>query len=362
VVVLGVWSAGDSLEEKFESARGFYAVSFECRRRPGKTLQGFHKALGRLPLPVFRAFARGVERMIFKVFGDRLLVDGFLPIGCDGSRLECPRSAELEQHLPRSSKEGSAPTLWVTAMVHLRLGLLLRWRLGLGNASEQHHLLRMLIGLPRTAILVADAAYFGYALANAIDKQPLHFLLRVCSKSDFYTLAAVSLDDFVEGIVYYWPKSARLQGLPPLKVRLLRVRDRRHDVWLVTNVLESDRLSLETAAKFYRWRWKNEGLFRSYKRTLHKVKLQCRTVKLVHRELEGSLLAIQLLLAQTTLTIVENWKPSKRTPEPPLASVRKGVLEIRREMRWAGSLKRRPSFQRRLSRATCDRRARTTPK
>src|SRR5262249_20165783 len=37
---------------------------------------------------------------------------------------------------------------------------------------------------------------------------------------------------------------------------------------------------------------------RTYKRTLGKVKLVGRTVKQVHREAEGSLLAVQLLLAQ----------------------------------------------------------------
>lgn len=42
-------------------------------------------------------------------------------------------------------------------------------------------------------------------------------------------------------------------------------------------------------------------MFRTYKRTLNKVKLQHRTVALIHREAEGSLLATQLLLAMTVL-------------------------------------------------------------
>jgi hypothetical protein len=49
------------------------------------------------------------------------------------------------------------------------------------------------------------------------------------------------------------------------------------------------------ASQFYRWRWESEGLFRTYKQTLKKVKLVSRTVKLVHREAEASLLAVQLL-------------------------------------------------------------------
>ena len=35
-----------------------------------------------------------------------------------------------------------------------------------------------------------------------------------------------------------------------------------------TNILDPQKLSAKTAAKFYRWRWRNEGLFRTYKRTL----------------------------------------------------------------------------------------------
>ncbi len=70
------------------------------------------------------------------------------------------------------------------------------------------------------------------------------------------------------------------------------------DVWLFTNVEDPKRLSVETAGTFYRWRWENEGFFRTYKRTLNKVKLMSRTVRSVHREAEASMIATQLLLCQ----------------------------------------------------------------
>ena len=73
-------------------------------------------------------------------------------------------------------------------------------------------------------------------------------------------------------------------------------------VWLLTSVLEPKQLSHQTAGHVYRWRWRNEGLFREYKRLLQKVKLSSRTVALVHREAEGSLLALQLLLALAVQT------------------------------------------------------------
>ena len=50
IVLAMTWAAGDSQAEKFQTARGFYVASYQARKRPGKTLQGFQKALARVPL------------------------------------------------------------------------------------------------------------------------------------------------------------------------------------------------------------------------------------------------------------------------------------------------------------------------
>ena len=81
--------------------------------------------------------------------------------------------------------------------------------------------------------------------------------------------------DFRDGIVYYWPKSMQDKGQPTgLRGRSLRItsRRRKHEVCF-TNVEDRVRLPLRVAAQFYRWRWENEGFFRTYKRTLQKAKL-----------------------------------------------------------------------------------------
>ena len=64
-------------------------------------------------------------------------------------------------------------------------------------------------------------------------------------------------------------------------------------------MLESTRLSHRQTAEIYRWRWRIEGVYRTYKRTLPKLKLWNRTEALVYREAEVSLLALQLLLLQS---------------------------------------------------------------
>lgn len=358
VLLCMTWCAGESLPERFETARAFYVALHQRRRRPGKTFAGFEKALAVLPMPVLRAVAKAVRGRLARVFAGRFTVDGFIPLGCDGSRLACPRSEELERRLqlgkktkrpkrpkktatapvpaeqPCAAAEGTkpraagTPQLWVTAVLHLGLGVLWSWRLGTGNASEREHLRLLINTLPRGALLVADAGYVGYHLLAALQTAGLSFLVRLSSRAPLYVPDKSTLKKTREGLVYYWPQKVQKEGLPPLPVRLWRLRGERGDIWLITNVLDEQRLPRQTAAKFYWWRWRNEGLFRTYKRTLGKVKLMSRTVVQVHREAEGSLLATQLLLAQGALT-----QPATARGQVVPASPRKILLEIRTEIR-----------------------------
>jgi hypothetical protein len=379
------WCAGESLPERFETARAFYVACHQRRRRPGQTFAGFEKALGKVPPCVLRAVASAVRQRLARVFAERFRVDGWIPLGCDGSRLACPRSAELEQRLGVGAKKRrrrkkkvapasppgqipeagpglaenkkqapagpDAPQIWVTAVVHLGLGVLWSWRLGKGTASERMHLRQLVTTLPRGALLVADAGYVGYALLAALQAAGLFFLVRLSSRAPLYVPDKSTLRHYCEGLVYYWPQKIQKQDLPPIPVRLLRIRGEQVDVWLITNVLETHRLPRKTAGKFYRWRWRNEGLFRTYKRTLGKVKLMSRTVAQVHREAEGSLLATQLLLAQAVLGLQQ----TSTQVQPGLPSARKVLVEIRVEIRnvigmYLGPRQRR-SYLERLAQA-----------
>jgi Transposase DDE domain len=354
------WTCGDSFPERFETARAFAVVCLPKRRRPGKTIGGFQKALARLPLPVLRAVAAAVRQRVQALLAARWHVAGFVPLGCDGTRLECPRTEELERRLGQAGKPGSAPMVWLTALVHLRLGVPWAWRWGKGTASERDHLRRLLSALPPAALLVADAGYVGYDLLRTLLRQEVCFLIRMSSQATFYREGAGRPSRFRDGVVYYWPP-AKKKGdgrQAPLRLRLLRVRGRRggRDVWLATNVLDRERLSAAQAGQFYRWRWESEGLFRTYKRTLAKVKLQSRTVRLVHREAEGSLLATQLLLAQGALALL----PRRAAGAGAVCSPRQVLLAIREELRAARP--RRPAFGRRLAAARRERRVRRSAK
>jgi Transposase DDE domain len=352
------WCCGDSQAERFETAKGFTAVCLFKRRRPGQTVQGFQKALAKVPLSVLRAVAAGVRCRLLRLFD--LVTDGFVVFGCDGSTLECPRVEELERRLDRPAKNRQAPQVWVTALVHLRTGLLWAWWLGKGYSRERSHLRALLRTLPAAALVVADAGYNGYDLAQALLTAGVSFLVRMSSKDTLYTLAQVELTNCTDTEVLLWTQGASQHHLPPLRLRLICIRGRqpRKDVWLLTNVLDAKKLSVERAGQYYRWRWENEGLFRTYKRTLAKVKLMSRTIRLVHREAEGALLATQLLLAQGTRALASG-KPEVNDKR---CSPRKVLLEIRQVIMGGIGSRQRARFGQRLAKALREQRQRTTPK
>jgi len=361
VMMAMTWTAGDSQAERFEIARGFYATCYHARRRPGATVQGFQKALSRLPTRPLKALAAEARREIRNRYGSRLLVDGFEPMGCDGSRIECPRTPELERRLRRSGSANSPPTVWLTALVHLSTGLLWSWRLGPGTASESEHLKRLLPTLSSRALIVCDAAYMGYDLVQAIVQSQRSFLFRMSSRVHLHTRQREKLATWSEGPVWYWPKEVQDKNGPAIPCRLIRVPARKgakRDVWLLTDVLAPTRLSIAAASRFYRWRWRNEGAFRTYKRTIGKLKLSSRVTRLVHREAELSLLATQILLAHADLAL----RPvGSETSGEPAISPRKVLIEIRKELQgWAA--RRSGCYGERLERCRADERRQRSPK
>src|SRR5262249_35403755 len=212
----------------------------------------------------------------------------------------------------------------------------------------------------RGTVLVADAGYMGYELLQALLAAGPSFLIRLTSRAPLYVPDKSTLRRYREGLVYYWPQAMQRKGLPPIPVRLLRIGGKKADVCLLTDVVEEQHLPKGTARQFYRWRWRNECRFRAYKRTLGKVQLVSRTVALVHRELEGSLLAVQLLLGQGARALQQAGE------ERLLPSPRKILPEIRTEIRNVVGLdlgpRPRPTYWQRLRRARGDGRRRRTHK
>jgi hypothetical protein len=247
------------------------------------------------------------------------------------------------------------------------LGIPWIWRFGKGGkASERDHLEQMLRSLPPQALIVADAGYYGYELLLALLRAGVWFLIRMSSTVKLYTQEGVELTEFREGTVYYWPEAVQKKGGPPVEARLLCIRDqkRKVDVWLLTNLMSPEQLSWADAGRFYRWRWENEGYFRTYKRTLAKMKLSSRTIREVHREAEASMIATQLLLAQGALAMPKPRTLSDAAVEDPrvMCSPRLVLREFRREVANLPGPRGRGSFATRLKHCQRERRPRTSPK
>jgi len=113
--------------------------------------------------------------------------------------LECPRIPELEDHLGQAGKNDSAPTVWLTAIVHLATGVPFSWRFGKGTASERHHLRHLLKTLPEKVLVVCDAGYTGYELVRDMMAQGVDFLIRMSSTVTLYTEKNAPLRRFREG-------------------------------------------------------------------------------------------------------------------------------------------------------------------
>src|SRR5258706_6099486 len=189
----------------------------------------------------------------------------------------------------------------------------------------------------------------GYELVQAILQSQRSSLFRMSSRVHLYTQEQAQLETWSEAPVLDWPKTVQAEGKPPIACRLIRVPAKgqaKRDVWLLTDILDPVRLSVATAARFYRWRWRNEGVFRVYKRTINKLKFSSRTVRLVHREAELSLLATQILLAHAQLAL-RPATPTVANVGDPVISPRKVLIEIRAELS-ACEKRRRPSYRHRL--------------
>ena len=292
--------------------------------------------------------------------------EGWFPLGCDGSRMECPRTEELEPSLAKSSKDQSAPTPWVIALVSLTTGVLWSWRLGTSKTGERRYLIDLLETLPQavlqSVLLVCDAGYVGYDLFGLLLEQECSFLIRLSSQAQLDSLEMVEVQGFTEGEFLYWTDDAEQKSKPALRVRVIRVaaRKRKNDVWLVTSVLDPKRLPAELAARFYRMRWESECFFRTYKRVVKDVRLVSRTVPMVVREAEISLLACQLLLGQGALALKVGGKRAGR--DELKCSAAEVLREVRRELDAARKPVPRSSFAKRLQQTGRDRRERTGPK
>jgi hypothetical protein len=126
-------------------------------------------------------------------------------------------------------------------------------------------------------------------------------------------------------IVYLWPQNRR-RGLP-LRLRLIVLKRSGKRVCLLSNVLESPRLSRAVASKLYAARWGVETDYRALKQTLERRRVLAETPAVGVLELAGNILALALLLLQAAM--VQGARVSRVSVAAALRALRQALEHTR---------------------------------
>jgi hypothetical protein len=291
-----------------------------------KSYTSFMNALSQYRETISDGLRTHYQMQAEQIGGKYFRTNKWVLIGFDGSRATAPRSIANEKAFcapnyghsdkakygKKKSKglrrkrnaahktEPQEPQVWITMMWHMGLRLPWTWRLGPSSSSERGHVQEMLLQeeFPEKTLFCGDAGFTGYPLWNAILEAKGDFLVRVGGNVKLLSEYA----DFREvggGIVLCWPKDRMGAGDPPLRLRLVQVQVGKTMMWMLTSVLDENKLTLEQIVAYYKMRWLIEVEFRGLKQTIDKHKLRCRNNERLLAELDWSLqgMAIAELLA-----------------------------------------------------------------
>lgn len=335
--LLWAWSDEKTLGARFVVARKIAQRAWRGTRLPATSYQAFTKILRRWTASLRDALVSALRQRMLQELSQRFRSAGFAVFAVDGSRLELPRSASNQERYATSSKAGrkrragscrrrrsnrqrraqaarekkrSNPQMWLTTLWHIGTSLPWNWRLGPSNSSERAHLQEMIESLPPEALLTADAGFVGYECWKALLESGREWLVRV--GANVRLLKDLGWVRRCDGCVYLWPDQAAAHHQPPLRLRLVVVHNGRHPVYLVTSVLDAERLSDAQVAELYGLRWGIELFYRHFKQTFERRKLRSHNAD--HAELEAiwSLLGLWAMCLHAECVLAPQGVPARR--------------------------------------------------
>lgn len=324
------YDSSSSLKDKFQNARQCLSEMFPNRRRPGKTYQGFVKAIAHIPPQIQEQLQDHMCRQHQKTAGLSWKLWGWVAFAADGSRVEMPRTQANQKAFGCAAKKKTGPQFLLTTLYHMGSGLPWRWTIGAGIDSERRQLRSMLSALPMGSLLGMDAGFTSYDLYKEILRKQLSFLVRVGANVTLLTDLGYEFEKS-GNIGWGWPTGKRDQE--PLKVRLIKSKVKSksssssEDIYLLTNVFDSRHLSDKLAGKFYKMRWGVEGFYRSFKQTLDQHKVRRGRPKLARAELHWALTALLLLGWMGVDALVQEKRP------PQALSIAGALRTVRCSMR-----------------------------
>lgn len=330
---LMAWQSALTLKDRFAAAAKTVTQMYPTRRRPGKSYQGFIRALAGSSATLLESVCVALRQAVVKVAGDTWEVCGWVVFGCDGTKIDCPMTQANEEALGCCGKKKSTPQQLLTTLFHVGSGLPWSFVRGAGRASERSHLLAMLGLLPERAMLLADAGFTGYELLKAIMETGRCFVIRVGANVRLLTKLGYALEEH-EGIVYLWPDDKKKDQCPPLVLRLIRFTDARNrTICLLSNVLDPQVLSDQTALRMYRLRWGVELIYRAMKQTLGRRKMLSDSPAHAAVELDWSFVGLWLL---GLLSVQEITAAGGRIEQWSVAASLRVVREAADARRWRG--------------------------
>ena len=358
-MVLMAYDESATLGDRFNHARECQIEMAPGARRPGKTYQGFVKAMKRLPPGTLDRLQAHLRKEHQRIAGASWKRNGWVILACDGSRVEVPRTARNEAAFGCAGRKKTGPQLGVTTLYHMGTGLPWGWAVGAGTDAERGQLRAMLDTLPAGSLLVADAGFTGYDLMQTVNAQGTSFLIRV--GANVTLLTDLGLEVKTDGeVVWLWPQDKRDQ--PPMKLRLIRLahENGKDAMYLLTNVFDTERLSDTLAATLYEMRWGVEVFYRSYKQTLEQRKMRSDAPEQALLECHAGLIALLLLgLMSVEGMVAQDEDPLGLSVAAALRIIRDAMRTPRRwrrrgDLRVLLATARKDGYQRRASKEARD--------
>lgn len=348
LALLCVWSSKAALTDAFLDARRWSIQLFG--KAALTTYQGLTVALVTWTPTLLPLLWDRIHRLMETTDGGHWRIGVWVALAVDGSRDDVPRTRANEarfcaknfghgktaKYRKKKSKgmrrkrnrqspaQPVKPQVWITLLWHLGMRLPWSWKLGPSDSSERLHLTQMVQEqkFPKNTLFCGDAGFVGYDFWQAIIEQKHHFLMRV--GGNMRLLKNLCYVRQCEDLVSCWPSQAMRKKQPPLVLRLLKFRNRRKYIYLVTTVLSKKLLTDRVAEELYRQRWGIEVQFRSLKQTFGRHKLRSRNPDRALIEMHWSLLG---------LTIIQLWaivEQQKASLVPEQLSVAQAIRVVRR--------------------------------
>ena len=310
-----------------------------------------------------------VHSRMKEIGGEHWETAGWVVIAFDGSRDATPRTKANEaafcapnhgkgktakfrkkktKDMRRTNNEKNKPAnprpnVWITMLWHVGMRLPWMWKLGPSNSSERGDVMAMLDEgeFPENTLFCGDAGFVGYELWSAMVSKGHHFLVRVGANVSLLTEQGDCSLDKSKMMVMSWPQEAQKAGKPPLQLRLVKVRIGKTWMWLLTSVLDKNKLNVTQIKNIYKQRWGIEVEFRGLKQTLDKAELRCRNEVRIRTELHWSLMA--MTIAELLALKVQLGEPpaacplESQTPPVELSTIpqKRSLAETVRALRWS---------------------------